>query len=224
VRRFDGVTLLRAPARVGPYRLLQQVVEDSGYDAYLIQDADDWSASDRLALLLSAAEASGAEIVGCQELRVMDDDTRLVPVSYPLDGNLALRSCPGGYPVLHSASVISRRLVCRIGGFATALRYGGDSEFLRRAAYAARVINIPHFSYFRRDHPDSLTRAPSTGFQSRGRQALSRILQDRAARNADAVRHGRAPDVAPLATRPPVTLEHLLGPRLQPSRPAGSRG
>ncbi|MCI0582294.1 MAG: glycosyltransferase, partial [Chloroflexi bacterium] len=81
VGRFDGVTFLRASTNVGPYRLLQQIVRDTDCDAYLLQDADDWSACDRLSLLLGAAEASGAEVVGCQELRVMDDDARLLPVS-----------------------------------------------------------------------------------------------------------------------------------------------
>ena len=53
VRRFEGVTLLHASENVGPYRLVQQVIEDTGYDAYLFQDADDWSREDRLELLLS---------------------------------------------------------------------------------------------------------------------------------------------------------------------------
>jgi glycosyltransferase involved in cell wall biosynthesis len=221
VSRFDRVTLVRASRNVGPYRLLQQIVDDTSYDAYMLQDADDWSAADRLALLLEAAEVSAAEVVGCQELRVIDADSRLLPVSYPLDANAALLANPGAYPVLHSSSLLSRRLIRRIGGFATGLRYSGDSEFLRRAAHVARVVNIPHFAYFRRDHPQSLTNAPETGWQSPGRRSIGRLLQDRAARNAAAVRENRLPDVTPIATAPPIHLERVLGPPLSTSSSAG---
>ena len=52
VARLPHVTLLHADRNVGPYRLVQQVIEETDYDAYLFQDADDWSAPDRLEQLL----------------------------------------------------------------------------------------------------------------------------------------------------------------------------
>lgn len=219
VRRFEDVTLMCAAANVGPYRLLQQVVDDTDYDAYLPQDADDWSSADRLALLLRAAAETGAGMVGCQELRVMDDDCRLVPVSYPGGVNDALQRDPVAYPLLQPSSLISRELIRRTGGFATGLRFGGDSEFLRRAVHVGQVVNVPRFAYFRRDHPESLTHAADTGFQSPARKALSRVLQERAIRNARAVRNGGDADLAPIHTAPPVRLTHAGGPRLRPAPP-----
>src|SRR5262249_42072276 len=38
VERHPGVTLLHAAENVGPYRLIQQVMDDTDYDAYLFQD------------------------------------------------------------------------------------------------------------------------------------------------------------------------------------------
>ena len=219
VRRFDAVTLLCAAENVGPYRLLQQVVDETDYDAYLPQDADDWSSADRLALLLRAAAETGAGMVGCQELRVMDDDRRLVPVSYPRGVNDALQRDPVAYPLLQPSSLISRELIRRTGGFATGLRFGGDSEFLRRAVHVGRAVNVPRFAYFRRDHPQSLTHAADTGFQSPARKALSRVLQERAVSNGRAIRNGGDVDLAPIHTAPPVRLTHACGPRLRPAPP-----
>ena len=69
VRHFPTVTLLASAENVGPYRLTQAVIDQTGYDAYLMQDADDWSAPRRLELLLAAAERTGAELIGCQGYR-----------------------------------------------------------------------------------------------------------------------------------------------------------
>ena len=61
VEQFAGCTLLVAERNHGPYRIIQQVIADTDYDGYLFQDADDWSAHDRLDLLLRAAARTGAE-------------------------------------------------------------------------------------------------------------------------------------------------------------------
>ncbi|HEV8528730.1 MAG TPA: glycosyltransferase family 2 protein, partial [Actinomycetes bacterium] len=62
VRAFPGVTLLVAADNGGPYRLVQKVIEMTRFDAYLFQDADDWSAFDRLEVLLQTAEETDAEL------------------------------------------------------------------------------------------------------------------------------------------------------------------
>ena len=81
VERHPGVTLLHAPENVGPYRLIQQVMEDTDYDAYMFQDADDWSAPERLEKLLAGAESTGAELIGSQEVRVFCDEPEAVPIA-----------------------------------------------------------------------------------------------------------------------------------------------
>ena len=213
VARFPGVTLMRSPHNVGPYRLNQAVITASGYDGYLFQDADDWSTSDRLALLLEEAQRAGAELIGSQELRVLCDSDETMPVCYPLDANLALAEKPG-HPLLHPTSLVSRDLFLRAGGFATGLRFGGDTEFLLRASWVGRIVNIPDYCYFRRKRENSLTTNRDTGLQSPARLELLGLVKTRAYANMQAVARGESPDLTPCRTADPIQLEHVLGPEL----------
>jgi glycosyltransferase involved in cell wall biosynthesis len=217
VRQFPAVTLLASSENVGPYRLTQTVIEQTTYDAYLLQDADDWSAPERLALLLAAAARLGAELVGCQGWRVLDEEGEVVPLTYPLDVNAALEEWPMRYALLHPSSLVARGLVTRLGGYATGLRFGGDLEFLHRAAYAARVVNIPQFVYYKRIRPGALTSRPDTGLASPARQALRQIENARAHANAVRAAAGEPPDLRPMATADPIPLQDLSGPSLRPA-------
>lgn len=221
VQRYPQVTLLRAARNVGPYRLIQQVMEDTDYDAYLFQDADDWSSPDRLELLLEGAERTGAELIGTQEIRVFCDEPEVIPIAWPLDVNAALSEKPTAFPLLHPTSLVTRDLVMAIGGFASGLRFSGDAEFLRRASHVARIVNIPRHCYYRRIRQSSLTTAPETGLQSPERKRIMELLWARARRNAELVADGEKPDLTPCALERPVALEHLTGP---PLRLAGERG
>jgi hypothetical protein len=224
VARHPGVTLLRARENVGPYNLVQTVIDSTDYDAYLFQDADDWSTSDRLHLLIEAAARTGAELIGTQELRLQAETGRIDPVCYPLDVNRAL-SERSGHPLLHPTSLASRALIRRIGGFASGLRFGGDTEFLRRAVYAGRIVNIPRFCYVRRIRPFSLTTDPATGFGSPARLRLRDELRRRAERDRAGMIRGQTPDLSPCRTAPPAVVDHILGPALiGPADRSGASG
>jgi hypothetical protein len=214
VRQFPSVTLLASHDRVGPYRLVQQVIWDTAYDAYLFQDADDWSSGDRLQHLLETAAATGAELVGTQELRVVDERSEITPVCYPLDVNRALAEKPG-HGLLHPSSLVTRDLVVRLGGFATGLRFGADTEFLLRAILVARVVNLADYGYFRRKRPGSLTTDPTTGLESTARQILTQRCKARARANRAAFQQGQMPDLTPLAMAPAISLHHVSGPPLR---------
>ncbi|MDQ4099039.1 MAG: glycosyltransferase, partial [Chloroflexota bacterium] len=215
VEQFPEVTLLASAENVGPYRLIQEVINNTGYDAYLFQDADDWSAPNRLELLLREAERSGAELVGCQGIRILCDEGEALTYTWPLDANAALTIDPAGTALHHPSSLVARDLVMRLGGFATGLRYSGDVEFLRRAAHVARVVNIPEFCYFYRNRAGSLTSDPQTGLVSPVRRQLWADQHERARRNAALVAAGRRPDLAPMAVAGPVALSPLAGPSLR---------
>jgi hypothetical protein len=214
IEKFPNVTLLTSPINVGPYRLVQQIIEDTDYDAYLFQDADDWSSCERLEKLLHAAAFSGAELIGTQEFRVYEEQSKLAPVCYPLDVNQALAEKPG-HPLLHPSSLVTRDLVMRLGGFATGLKFGGDTEFLLRAAFVARIVNVPDYCYFRRKRSGSLTTSPDTGLDSPARVQLQMTLKDRAYANYAAMREGRPPELSPLVKAEPLRLFHVTGPKLQ---------
>ncbi len=218
LRRYPDVTLLAAQDNGGPYRLLQAVIDGSHHDAYLMQDADDWSAPDRLEVLLDTASATGAELVGSHEHRVLVDAGDMVPVRYPADVNAALEADPTGFPLLHPTSLVGRDLAGRLGGFATGMRFGGDAEFLRRAVHVARVVNAEHFGYFRRKRSGSLTTAPSTAHHSPQRLAVQAEVAAVAAANAEAARQGRPPELRPWRRAAAPALAHLSGPALDPPR------
>ena len=155
VRQFAGVTLLRARENVGPFRLVQTVIDRTQFDAYMFQNADDWSADDRLALLLAGAEATGAELIGCQELRFEQPEGKVSAFCYAPAAGRSLRAVQR-YSILHPTSLVSRDLVLRVGGFATGLKFGGDHEFQLRAHHRGHVVNIARYGYFRRRRDGSL--------------------------------------------------------------------
>ncbi len=208
VEQFPQVTLLASSVNVGTYRLIQQVITDTNYDAYLFQDADDWSTCDRLERLLQALTLTGAELVGTQEVRVYED--KITPVCYPLDVNAALKEKPG-HPLIHPSSLVKRDLVMRLGGFATGLRFGGDTEFLLRAFLAAKIVNIPYVCYYRRKRQGSLTTAADTGFNSPARLQLIKVLKDRALTNYAALKANQQPCLTPLITASPIKLKYVAG-------------
>jgi hypothetical protein len=212
-RQFPEVTLLESAENVGPYRLTQQVIDDTGYDAVLFQDADDWSCADRIELALVEIERTGAEWIGTQEIRLAESGA-YQPASYPLDVNRASVDGPQ-HPLLNPTSMVSRDLVQRLGGFATGLRFSNDTELLYRAIFDARIVNLPTFSFIHRKRPNSMVSSPEIGMQSRKRQDLLKLLHQRADHNVARRRAGQPLDLAPLSKAPPANLTHICGPKLR---------
>lgn len=216
--RYPDVTFLRADRNVGPYALIQQTIDDTRYDAYLFQDADDWSAPDRLEALLAAAERTDAELIGTWELRVLCDAGEVMPVSYPEDASAVLADDPTAFALLHPTSLVSRALVDRLGGYSSGMRFSGDAEFLWRAAPVARIANATGYCYHRRKRAGSLTTASTTGLQSAARLELHERLRAAAHRRHAAIAAGAPIDLTPHATATdPVTIEHVAGPVLRGS-------
>jgi glycosyltransferase involved in cell wall biosynthesis len=214
VERFPDVTLLHADRNVGPHAMLQAVFERAEFDAFMLQDSDDWSSSDRLSTLLKAAQGWGADMVGCQMSCVYEGIDPEVPFVVPEDARAAVLANPTVHPVIMPSSVIAKALIERVGGLSTGLRFGADSEFIRRAIFVGRVFNVPECCYFRRVHPHSLTRAETTGYASPERRRLQSVLQERSRQNVERVLTGEPPDLTPLVVGEPVKLWHLAGPRL----------
>ena len=208
------ITLLQSAARVGPYNLVQSVVDRTNYTAYLFQDADDWSSCDRLETLLKTAAENNAELVGSQEIRITEPEGHLQGIGYPLDVNLALQDKPG-HALLHPTSLITRSAIVQLGGFATGLKFGADSEFLLRARWKVRAVNSDRFCYFRRKRPHSLTTAPATGLNSPARIALLRSIKQRSRFLSQQAKLGNSLDLRPLCCASPASLKRLWGPPLQ---------
>jgi glycosyltransferase involved in cell wall biosynthesis len=222
VRRYKNVTLMRSDENSGPYRLVQQVINDTDYDAYLFQDADDWSAPDRLEQLLEHAEATGADMIGSQEVRVFCDEPEVVPIQWPLDGNEQFKERATAFPLLHPTTLVGRQALLAGGGYSMGLRFGGDAEFLRRVHHVARCVNTPRHLYFRRIRQGSLTTAPATAIGTPARKQLMEETFARANANEERVALGQAPDLSPLRPGPGIKLRRLAGPKLH-TRSSGPR-
>jgi len=218
VAAFPDVTLVTARTNVGPYRLIQQVIDATAFDAYLFQDADDWSADDRLETLLADAEAHHAELIGSDYVMIDGTGVDARVHGFPRDVNAALAATPTAHALQHPTSLVARRLVSRLGGFASGMRFSGDAEFLRRAAHVATVINVTRPLYFRRNRTGSLTTSGATGHGTSARKVVLDALAARAHANADAVGRGEQPRLEPYSTRDPVELVHLCGPALGQER------
>jgi len=222
LERFPSVTLLRTSANVGPFAILDGIHAWADADALMHQDSDDWSEPDRLQLTLEAMRHRRAELVGCQISTVVED---VAPgaarvTRFPQDPRAALLCQPTLHSVFLSSALVSCHLVRRLGGFASGMRFSGDSEFIRRAVFGGVAINVPETAYVRRIHSGSLTRHPETGLGSPARLAVQGVVQARArALVADYVA-GRPLDLQPLQKRPPIDFTHVLGPppRWRPER------
>lgn len=213
VRSFPGVTLLASVENVGPYCLVQSLINTTHFDAYMLQDADDFSTVDRLSLTLDYGERFQAELAGTQELRILSEREQIAMFAYPIQAHLALAMKPGR-PILHPSCVISRSLFESIGGFSKGLRFSGDTEMHFRAFHVARLVNSPTFGYIRRIRPDSLTTAHDTGIGSPARNKIWEQLGARYVRNLRASEQGLKLELGPLATAPDIELIHLAGPKI----------
>ncbi len=214
LEKFPGVTLLRSGENSGPYRLIQEVISNTGYDAFLFQDADDWAATNRLEILLDLATRNGKELIGSQGHRLIVDEGEVVLYQHPINPELTFQTTPKSKPVHHPTSLVTRDLIQRVGGFANALPFSGDTEFLRRAATVGPIANTAEFIYVYRTRSDSLTGSEETGVHTAVRRELWSIQHPRAQWIADRANAGLGPILAPMAVTSPPTLEHLSGPAL----------
>lgn len=102
----------------------------------------------------------------------------------------------------------------RIGGLATGLRYSSDTEFICRAVFAGRIINIPQTYYYRRIHPGAVTVRPETGLGSPLRKSILSRIKDRWDANCARFTKDEEPHLHPLAIEAPIKLDHVAGPEL----------
>ena len=195
VRRYPNVTLLAARRNGGPYALLQGLFDIADYEGFMLQDADDWSAPDRLEVLLREAEVTGADMVSRQIASIYDGVPEETERIYPECVKTAVLNDPTFHPLLLPTTVLSRDLMDRVGGLSTGLRFGADSKFIRRAVFAGTVRNVRNASYFRRVHLNAMTRAPATGYGSPARRALQPVLQAQARDNVAKYLSGAMPDL-----------------------------
>lgn len=216
VSRFPHVTLVTSPRNVGPFHLIRNIIFNTDYDAYLQQDADDWSTPNRLALSLQLAETTGADIVGTRLVDFVELEEYILhdPVEHPEDATLAYRRNINGWYMSWGTTLCSRDLFLRLGGLATGLRLEADSDFFRRACFIAKMSNVTEACYYRRLRPQSLTLDEATGHQSAQRLNEREQIKAQLRANAELMLQDKPVNLEPISLAPPVTLLHIAGPGL----------
>ena len=157
----------------GPYFALAIALEATHDQFFLVQDADDWSAPERVESLLRLLIRNGS-IFACSTLaQFHKNEAREVIVEKPLfwsrpsttpEAELRIRVPHHG---LHRTEHVRR-----LGGYYGGFRFGYDEFLTNLLAMTGSISWTPDRLYWRRLRPTSLTRAPDTGMASPMRQSL----------------------------------------------------
>lgn len=170
---------LRTTRHVGPYRIYSRLLPAIASPLLAYQDADDWSAPERLETLAAALERDGWDVLGSAVARRDREGRPLPPFTPPRDVNSACAwRCHGG-AVVGPTTLCRTEFVRRLGGYDGMTRFGADTDFAFRAVFVGRVGNLPQTLYEATVHGESLTGSPSTGFGSAVRNRYIRTISRR---------------------------------------------
>ena len=185
--RNAGVEFLYfSPTPVGPYVIRQELIQRSDEPVLIFQDSDDFATWDRFHYLQQELRANSCDLLGSHQLRVNEVRESVDICRYPLDVNEALRAGPG-HALLHPTSAVTRSGFFEAGGLSTDKIFDSDSQFLLRASFMLRILNVDAFLYVRRVHKLALTVHPSTGLSSGVREPAWR----QASADFEAIKSGR---------------------------------
>lgn len=210
---FPSVTLMTTQENGGPYRILQAIIQRTDYEVIMFQDADDWSAPDRLQHLLAEAVKWNADMIGSQIEMIFEYNINEPILNLPADPYPFLIRNPLSHLLYYASSIICRDFFIKLGGFSAEFRFGADSEFVRRAIIGGRVRNVYKKLYFRRIHPGSLTHSNETGFGTSARLETQRVIQAAALSLVSQIKNGEKLNLQPIAKGVPAELCHLGGPK-----------
>lgn len=197
---YPDVTFVRFADNRGPFRGLRHLWTMAGTPLVAFQDADDWSAPDRIEQQVDYLLARDLDGCGCW-IRAVDLNGD--PVGYetvPANASAALREArchPAFHPTMLYRTVVLDALV----DFDDR-RFGADTEFLYRACLMHHIGNVQRFAYGQTVRPSSLTQKPLAVSTRADRQRYRAALE----REAERIREGHRP--------PPEPGTSLLGKSL----------
>ena len=209
--KSEKISIYKTKSNVGCYAIFEAVFRSIPYDWFLIQDSDDISQPTRVANLYQAAKLFNASMVGSAIFNYNDGSNQGSIKTF--DENASEAILLGKRFVLAwGSSMISRDLIIKAGGIPSGMRMSGDAEFIHRAAYVGKLINISSVELKRRRHPNSLTQHPDTGMGSPARLKIRSILQFREKKRLDQYLKNEIVDLSPYLIREkPVELELIHG-------------
>ncbi|MCX7650096.1 MAG: glycosyltransferase [Flavobacteriales bacterium] len=128
-------------------------------DYITFQDADDWSAPERLDKLLTALEKNpGWGAVGSNYARVNEAGQILFTSQFETEPEKILQRMPEKFDFIGSALMVRRAVVDKIGGYHLAFdRIGAeDLYWAYRVAECSGIANVPDVLYYYRYNPSSV--------------------------------------------------------------------
>jgi glycosyltransferase involved in cell wall biosynthesis len=178
----DRLVWLRTSINVGQFRIYNRLLPLIASPFLALQDADDWSAPERLNQLLLGIYRRRCDVIGSSVMLIRAGaEPELVAPPFDVNRTLRFRSKGGAF---YGSTMLCRTQFLRtIGGFDGTTKIGGDTDFIHRGVFLGSVKNHPDPLYYYNERPESLTQAPSTGFKSKVRKAYTSELRLRHYRN-----------------------------------------
>ena len=145
---------------------------------FVIQDADDWSDPDRIAVLLDKLREDQADGVVSSIYRYHMNDGKVIAkrkesysaINRPLTKRLEHRACHVG--------LFRSEFLKKIGGYYGGFRIGYDTQILSFLLMAGRISYVDRPLYNRLVRPGSLTNSKATGMKSPARHHVHQQLQE----------------------------------------------
>ncbi|MEZ5503918.1 MAG: glycosyltransferase family 2 protein [Halioglobus sp.] len=157
------------------------------------QDADDWSAPDRVALQLQAVIAGQKDACGTGIYYTDLRGKLLERVIYPVTSQEVRRCMLEGRPSACYASILfSRKVLTTVGGYREFFSSGAeDIDWLLRLVEKHDYINIADPLYFYRFSPSSITQSTNILKQKASLQVARELAQTRAMGEPDELEAGQ---------------------------------
>jgi glycosyltransferase involved in cell wall biosynthesis len=184
-RHDTRLRVYQATANVGPFQLKNRGVELARGKCLAFQDADDQSYHHRLEIQSRELNRGIADIVGCGVQRITEEGEIIESWRMLRAVNFWIKA--GNVDCILGATIVLPRTVFeRLGGFDPTSRFGGDTDFILRAAHRYRLRNVKEVLYVYRIRQGSLCRDPRTGLGSPDREEHDRRMwiRERARREA----------------------------------------
>jgi glycosyltransferase involved in cell wall biosynthesis len=170
--RDTRLTTFSVKQNAGPYFCLELARRVTPDPYFLIQDADDWSAPDRVERLLQALLRDNSDFaVSAQPQVIEDGGIKVVEIrwerasDYPVsDSFIVQRSITPEYKYRSPHHGLFRSSSLRaIGGYYCGLRISHDTLIPNLILMTGRISHVSKRLYYRFIRPESLTHSASTG-------------------------------------------------------------
>jgi glycosyltransferase involved in cell wall biosynthesis len=167
------------PENRGPYFALAVALEATPDSFFLVQDADDWSPSHRVATLLQMLRRDNSQYAFSTLAQFCDHHLGGIVPSEPMfaagPDTDAIYEFRNRMP---HVGLFSTQALRQLGGYYGGFKFGYDMLLTSLFLLAGRVSWTPEWLYWRRLRPTSLSHAPDTGWKSNKRRQVRAEMRE----------------------------------------------